>query len=39
MLLRLSPVNGVGRAVANGDALPAALLVHLGMTGQIARIP
>jgi formamidopyrimidine-DNA glycosylase len=39
MLLRLSPVNGVGRAVANGDALPAALLVHLGMTGQIAPNP
>ncbi len=39
MLLRLSPVNGVGRAVPNGDALPAALLVHLGMTGQIAPNP
>jgi formamidopyrimidine-DNA glycosylase len=39
MLLRLSPVNGVGRVVANGDALPAALLVHLGMTGQIAPNP
>lgn len=39
MLLRLSPVNGVGRVVANGDALPAALLVHLGMTGQIAPTP
>jgi formamidopyrimidine-DNA glycosylase len=39
MLLRLSPVNGLGRAVANGDASPAALLVHLGMTGQIAPNP
>jgi formamidopyrimidine-DNA glycosylase len=39
MLLRLSPVNGVGRTVANGDTLPAALLVHLGMTGQIAPNP
>ena len=39
MLLRLSPVNGVGLAVTNGDAAPAALLVHLGMTGQIAPNP
>jgi formamidopyrimidine-DNA glycosylase len=39
MLLRLSPVNGVDAAVANGDAAPAALLVHLGMTGQIAPNP
>ena len=39
MLLRLSPVTGVGRTDANGDAAPAALLVHLGMTGQIAPIP
>jgi formamidopyrimidine-DNA glycosylase len=39
MLLRLSSVNGAGSAVANGDAAPAALLVHLGMTGQIAPNP
>jgi formamidopyrimidine-DNA glycosylase len=39
MLLRLSAVNGVACAAANGDALPAALLVHLGMTGQIAPSP
>jgi formamidopyrimidine-DNA glycosylase len=38
MLLRLSPVNGASPA-ANGDAAPAALLVHLGMTGQIAPNP
>src|ERR1700738_2182045 len=36
MLLRLSAVNGETRAAANGDAVPASLLVHLGMTGQIA---
>jgi formamidopyrimidine-DNA glycosylase len=36
MLLRLSAVNGDNSAAANGDAAPAALLVHLGMTGQIA---
>jgi formamidopyrimidine-DNA glycosylase len=39
MLLRLSPVSGVGTRGANGDAAPAALLVHLGMTGQIAPAP
>jgi formamidopyrimidine-DNA glycosylase len=39
MLLRLSPVTGVGTPGANGDAQPAALLVHLGMTGQIAPTP
>jgi formamidopyrimidine-DNA glycosylase len=39
MLLRLSPVKGVGSSAANGDAAPAALLVHLGMTGQIAPNP
>jgi len=38
MLLRLSPVNS-GSSVTNGDAAPAALLVHLGMTGQIAPNP
>jgi formamidopyrimidine-DNA glycosylase len=39
MLLRLSPVMGGGVPAANGDAAPAALLVHLGMTGQIAPNP
>jgi formamidopyrimidine-DNA glycosylase len=39
MLLRLSAVNGNMRAAENGDAVPASLLVHLGMTGQIAPIP
>ncbi|HEY2545859.1 MAG TPA: bifunctional DNA-formamidopyrimidine glycosylase/DNA-(apurinic or apyrimidinic site) lyase [Candidatus Acidoferrum sp.] len=39
MLLRLSPVNGAVSAATNGDAAPAALLVHLGMTGQIAPNP
>jgi formamidopyrimidine-DNA glycosylase len=39
MLLRLSAVNGAGRVPANGDAAPASLLVHLGMTGQLAPIP
>jgi formamidopyrimidine-DNA glycosylase len=39
MLLRLSPVDGAGISAANGDAAPAALLVHLGMTGQIAPNP
>src|SRR5271170_1238140 len=39
MLLRLSAVQGAVSAAANGDAAPAALLVHLGMTGQIAPNP
>ena len=39
MLLRLSAVNGNTCAAANGDAAPASLLVHLGMTGQIAPSP
>ena len=39
MLLRLSPVIGAAAPVANGDAASAALLVHLGMTGQIAPTP
>jgi formamidopyrimidine-DNA glycosylase len=39
MLLRLSAVQGADRAPANGDAAPASLLVHLGMTGQLAPIP
>ena len=39
MLLRLSAVNGETRVATNGDAAPASLLVHLGMTGQIAPSP
>lgn len=39
MLLRLSTANGETRAATNGDAAPASLLVHLGMTGQIAPAP
>jgi len=39
MLLRLSAVTDGGRAATNGDAEPASLLVHLGMTGQIAPAP
>jgi formamidopyrimidine-DNA glycosylase len=39
MLLRLSSVVGDSSRGANGDAEPAALLVHLGMTGQIAPNP
>jgi formamidopyrimidine-DNA glycosylase len=39
MLLRLSAAEGVARAAANGDAASASLLVHLGMTGQIAPSP
>jgi formamidopyrimidine-DNA glycosylase len=39
MLLRLSAVNGNTSAATNGDAAPASLLVHLGMTGQIAPSP
>ena len=39
MLLRLSPVNGGGPPIVNGDGASAALLVHLGMTGQIAPNP
>jgi formamidopyrimidine-DNA glycosylase len=39
MLLRLSAVLGSGSPAANGDAAPASLLVHLGMTGQIAPNP
>jgi formamidopyrimidine-DNA glycosylase len=38
MLLRLSPANG-SSPQTNGDAEPAALLVHLGMTGHIAPNP
>jgi formamidopyrimidine-DNA glycosylase len=39
MLLRLSAIYGETRPAANGDAVPASLLVHLGMTGQIAPAP
>jgi len=39
MLLRLSAAHGKTRAETNGDAAPASLLVHLGMTGQIAPSP
>jgi formamidopyrimidine-DNA glycosylase len=39
MLLRLSAVHEQRRATANGDAAPASLLVHLGMTGQLAPAP
>jgi len=39
MLLRLSAVHGESRASSNGDGEPASLLVHLGMTGQIAPSP
>jgi formamidopyrimidine-DNA glycosylase len=36
MLLRLSAVVASERAPENGDSAPASLLVHLGMTGQLA---
>jgi len=36
MLLRLSPAAHEAGLASNGEASPAALLVHLGMTGQIA---
>jgi formamidopyrimidine-DNA glycosylase len=44
MLLRLSAVQGeprvaTNRVATNGDAAQASLLVHLGMTGQIAPTP
>jgi len=39
MLLRLSSVNGDTRVAPTGDPAPASLLVHLGMTGQIAPSP
>jgi formamidopyrimidine-DNA glycosylase len=39
MLLRLSALSGENRVATNGDAAPASLLVHLGMTGQIAPSP
>src|ERR1700680_2175989 len=37
MLLRLSGAQGEENS-ANSDSAPAALLVHLGMTGQIASM-
>src|SRR5437016_7364703 len=39
MLLRLSAAHSETRAATNGDAAPASLLVHLGMTGQIVPSP
>jgi len=36
MLLRLSPAALSAGEATNGDAAPASLLVHLGMTGQLA---
>jgi formamidopyrimidine-DNA glycosylase len=39
MLLRLSAAAGTGQIPTNGDSVPASLLVHLGMTGQIAPSP
>ncbi len=39
MLLRLSAASGKAEGAGNGDAAPASLLVHLGMTGQLAPCP
>jgi formamidopyrimidine-DNA glycosylase len=39
MLLRLSAVQAAASAPENGDAASASLLVHLGMTGQLAPSP
>lgn len=39
MLLRLSPAALPVGETENGDAAPASLLVHLGMTGQLAPCP
>jgi formamidopyrimidine-DNA glycosylase len=39
MLLRLSAAARGNEAPGDGDAKPASLLVHLGMTGQIAPSP
>src|ERR1700737_3216629 len=36
MLLRLSPALASEGSSGNGDAAAASLLVHLGMTGQLA---
>ncbi|MGA2428380.1 MAG: bifunctional DNA-formamidopyrimidine glycosylase/DNA-(apurinic or apyrimidinic site) lyase [Candidatus Acidiferrum sp.] len=39
MLLRLSVATGGDRTTENGDAAPASLLVHLGMTGMLSPSP
>jgi formamidopyrimidine-DNA glycosylase len=39
MLLRLSPVQAGASVPENGDPPSASLLVHLGMTGQLAPSP
>src|SRR6267378_1928462 len=39
MLLRLSAATGTERPLSNRDVAAASLLVHLGMTGQIAPSP
>jgi formamidopyrimidine-DNA glycosylase len=39
MLLRLSQAAGGDHTAGNGDAAPASLLVHLGMTGMLAPSP
>src|SRR5450755_4084383 len=39
MLLRLSGIANGDRVDGNGDAATASLLVHLGMTGQLAPSP
>jgi formamidopyrimidine-DNA glycosylase len=39
MLLRLSAAASTGHVTTNGDKARASLLVHLGMTGQIAPSP
>lgn len=39
MLLRLSPAARCNGTPGDGDVKPASLLVHLGMTGQIAPSP
>src|ERR1700676_69581 len=39
MLLRLSPASLPTEEVENADSAPASLLVHLGMTGQLAPCP
>jgi formamidopyrimidine-DNA glycosylase len=39
MLLRFSAVQSGAQPASNGDAAPASLLVHLGMTGQIGPSP
>src|SRR6516164_6920147 len=39
MLLRLTAVQSAEKTTASGNAEPASLLVHLGMTGQIGPSP